>query len=45
MESKDNLGQTPLSWAAEHGHRAVVKLLVEKGTEIEPKDNNYGRTV
>jgi ankyrin repeat protein len=29
-----------LSWAAANGREAVVKLLVEKGTDIESKDNN-----
>jgi hypothetical protein len=27
VESKDKYDQTPLSWAARHGHEAVVKLL------------------
>jgi ankyrin repeat protein len=30
VDSKDNYhGRTPLSWAAENGHEAVVKLLKE----------------
>ncbi|RYP39319.1 hypothetical protein DL768_010725 [Monosporascus sp. mg162] len=36
-------GQTPLSWAAEEGHREIVQLLLDKGAEIDAKDND-GRT-
>jgi hypothetical protein len=44
VDSKDDkYGQTPLSWAAENGHEAVVKLLLEKGADMESKSNN-GRT-
>jgi hypothetical protein len=31
-------------WAAKNGHGAVVKLLLEKGAELEFKDKNYGQT-
>jgi ankyrin repeat protein len=31
LELKGNYGQTPLSWAAEKGHEAVAKLLLENG--------------
>jgi ankyrin repeat protein len=41
---KDSYSRTPLSWAAEKGHQAVVQLLLEKGADIEAKDIKYGRT-
>jgi Ankyrin repeats (3 copies) len=36
-------GQTPLSWAATKGHKAVVKLLLEKEVGLEARDK-YGQT-
>ncbi|KZL82811.1 sex-determining protein fem-1, partial [Colletotrichum incanum] len=37
-------GQTPLGWAAEYGHEAVVKMLLHAdGTDINSNDN-AGRT-
>ncbi|KAL8367568.1 hypothetical protein RB599_003451 [Gaeumannomyces hyphopodioides] len=33
-------GRTPLSWAAENGHEAVVKLLAAGKANVEAKDNN-----
>jgi hypothetical protein len=41
---RDSYGRTPLSWAAEKGHEAVAKLLLEKGAELETKDTDYGLT-
>jgi ankyrin repeat protein len=38
LESKDNSGRTLLSRAAEEGHEAVVKLLLEKGADPNAKD-------
>jgi ankyrin repeat protein len=44
VDSKDNGGRTPLSWAAENRHEAIVRLLVERDTvEANSKDMN-GRT-
>ncbi|KAN0085100.1 ankyrin repeat protein [Elaphomyces granulatus] len=40
----DQNGWTPLSWAAEGGHEAVVKLLgIDRNAAIESKDED-GRT-
>ena len=40
LEKEDKNGQTPLSWAAENGHEAIVKLLLKNGAEVEKEDIN-----
>lgn len=40
MEAKDDLGRTPLSWAAANGHGAIVTQLLAKDTDIKTKDNS-----
>jgi ankyrin repeat protein len=37
---KNTYNRSPLSWAAEKGHEAVVKLLLEKGAELESRDKS-----
>jgi hypothetical protein len=39
-----NCGRTLLSFAAGEGHDDIVRLLLEKGAEIEVKDGKYGYT-
>jgi ankyrin repeat protein len=44
VESKDNLGRTPLSYATENGHGAIFILLLNTGKfDLKVKDNS-GRT-
>ena len=40
----EKLGRTPLLYAAKNRDEAVVKLLLEKGAELEPKDRHNGYT-
>jgi Ankyrin repeats (3 copies) len=45
LDLKDSYGRTPLWWAAEKGHEAVVKLLLETGkADVDSKDTEHGRT-
>ncbi|KFY52229.1 hypothetical protein V496_08591 [Pseudogymnoascus sp. VKM F-4515 (FW-2607)] len=43
-EVKDDKGRTPLSWAAQHGQVATVKLLVERNDVNADSRDNKGRT-
>jgi ankyrin repeat protein len=37
-------GATPLHYAALHGHRQIVKLLLERGADINSIDGQFGAT-
>ncbi|KAH6706258.1 hypothetical protein BKA61DRAFT_558724, partial [Leptodontidium sp. MPI-SDFR-AT-0119] len=43
-DAKDSYGRTPLSYAAEAGHEAVVRLLLDRGAQFGTKDMKHGRT-
>ncbi|KAL7948676.1 nacht and ankyrin domain-containing protein [Trichoderma barbatum] len=44
VDLKDRYGRTPLSWVAENGHEAVVKLLISTGqVDVDSKDR-YSQT-
>ncbi|KAJ6136913.1 hypothetical protein N7497_012165 [Penicillium chrysogenum] len=42
VDSRDQWGRTPLSWAAEYGSLAVVKSLLEQGANINASDYEGG---
>lgn len=41
-DQDDRLDHTPLSWDAEKGHGTIVKLLLDKGADLESK-SKFGR--
>ncbi|KAL7934394.1 ankyrin repeat-containing domain protein [Trichoderma chlorosporum] len=41
VDVKDEGGRTSLTWAAECGHEAAVRLLIDNGAEIDAKDRTY----
>ena len=38
IDSRDQWGRTPLSWAAEYGSLAVAKILLEQGANVNALD-------
>ncbi|KID95301.1 Pfs, NB-ARC and Ankyrin domain protein, partial [Metarhizium majus ARSEF 297] len=44
IDIRDRDGRTALLWAAENGHEAVVRLLLERSANTEVTDNNQEQT-
>ncbi|KAI3095276.1 hypothetical protein CBS147333_9812 [Penicillium roqueforti] len=42
VDSRDQWGRTPLSWAAEYGSLAVAKILLEQGANVNALDYEGG---
>ena len=45
VDSKTPYGATALIFAAERGHEEVAKLLLDKGADVNAKDDFYGMSV
>ena len=43
VNAKNNLGDTPLMWAARYGRTETIKLLLEKGADVN-RENRHGNT-
>jgi ankyrin repeat protein len=44
VDSKNKIGRTPLSWAAENGHKPIVALLLNRGADLNFKDIDHGQS-
>jgi ankyrin repeat protein len=44
IDIKDNVGWTPMMWAARSGHLPCVQFLVEQGAKIEYRDDGLNRS-
>ena len=43
VDSRNECGQTLLSWAIKEGHEATINILLDEGADLESRDS-YGRT-
>lgn len=44
VNQKDESGATPLHYAAFNGHRDMVRLLVDRGADVNSTDGKFGAT-
>ena len=44
LDVRDKAGATPLHYAALNGHREIVRLLVNKGADVNCVDREFGAT-
>ena len=45
LEARTEYGDTPLSWAAAHGHLEIVKTLLLRGANIDTQDGDIKETL
>ena len=44
VNQKDESGATPVHYAALNGHRQIVRLLVQRGADVNSTDSQFGAT-
>ena len=44
MNARDDFGRTPLHFAVSKGHPAVMKLLIDRGADVNAKEHVHGHT-
>jgi len=44
VNQKDASGATPVHYAAVHGHSHIVRLLVQRGADVNSTDSQFGAT-
>jgi ankyrin repeat protein len=44
VNQKDESGATPVHYAALNGHSQIVRLLVQRGADVNSTDNRHGAT-
>jgi ankyrin repeat protein len=44
VNQKDESGATPIHYAALNGHRRIVRLLIERGADVNTTDSRHGAT-
>ena len=44
LMKRDEIGATPLHYAAFYGHRDMVRWLIGKGADVNPVDSEFGAT-
>ena len=42
LEVKDNDGNTPMHWAALHGQKSILLILISKGAQLDSKNSSPG---
>ncbi|KAK1840600.1 Ankyrin repeat domain-containing protein 50-like protein 3 [Colletotrichum chrysophilum] len=45
LNSRDNAGRTPLIWGSSEGHDNIVRMLLDKGADVNAQGGRYGNAL